>query len=86
MQEIPLSQDETLQLDEKEFLVSLAETIPIDEFHQFIKNRSYNFLCFGLKKYHTFLSIDSSITSTLKKNFAEIMSFLTIRFIRKILF
>ena len=54
-EEIPLSKDETLQLDEKQFLVNLAEGVSNEEFPQFLKNRSYNFLCFGLKKYLTYL-------------------------------
>jgi len=55
--EVSLKDDNSLNMDEKEFLVELAEGLEIDEFNQFVKNRSYNFLCFGIKKYELFLGL-----------------------------
>ena len=60
--------------------------MPIEEFNHFVKNRTYNFLCFGLKKYQTFLGVREEVMGKNKKEFAGLMSYLSIRFVRKIVF
>lgn len=58
-----------------------------EEFQIFEKNRSYNFLCFGLRKYQAFIALGPTVFSQIKeREFCELLSFLSIRFIRRMTF
>lgn len=56
--------DITLEIDEKEFLVGVSDNA--EEFQIFEKNRSYNFLCFGLRKYQAFIRLGPTVFSQIK--------------------
>lgn len=44
-------------------------------------------MCFGIKKFEDFIGIPSQLYTKIKeKDFCELVSFLTVRFVRKILF
>lgn len=85
--EMQIAEDETLELDEKEFLVGLSESVSTDDFQQFLRNRSYNFLCFGIRRYQAYTGLGAAFFLRVKeREFCELLSFLTIRFIRRIIF
>jgi hypothetical protein len=56
--------DITLEIDEKEFLVGVSDNA--EEFQIFEKNRSYNFLCFGLRKYQAYVSLGPTVFGQIK--------------------
>lgn len=88
MKQVDVRTDQTLRLEEKQFLVLCAESVPSGEWRRYNQNRNYTFLHYGIKPFVEWIRLPPDVIAQFAhlRDFCDLLSFICMRLVRSFLF